>query len=107
MRRLIVGERPMEQVRSLGSAADRELGDVPGTRAQNAGFFEPPVWIQAEKGEPVIDTGPYAVVRHPTRRSDESLETRPSRSLLPGHRRRLSPHTEAYRASLDVTEAVN
>jgi protein-S-isoprenylcysteine O-methyltransferase Ste14 len=28
-------------------------------------FFEPSVRIQTERGHEVIDTGPYAVVRHP------------------------------------------
>src|SRR3954447_12133235 len=28
-------------------------------------FFEPGVRIQADRGQTVIDTGPYAVVRHP------------------------------------------
>jgi protein-S-isoprenylcysteine O-methyltransferase Ste14 len=28
-------------------------------------FFEPGVRIQADRGHQVIDTGPYAVVRHP------------------------------------------
>jgi protein-S-isoprenylcysteine O-methyltransferase Ste14 len=28
-------------------------------------FFEPTVRLQADRGQRVIDTGPYAVVRHP------------------------------------------
>src|SRR5579872_5201328 len=28
-------------------------------------FFEPTVRIQADRGQTVIDTGPYAIVRHP------------------------------------------
>ena len=28
-------------------------------------FFEPSVRIQADRGQKVIDTGPYAIVRHP------------------------------------------
>src|SRR3954451_16643497 len=28
-------------------------------------FFEPTVRIQADRGHTVIDTGPYAIVRHP------------------------------------------
>ena len=28
-------------------------------------FFEPPVRIQTDRGHQVIDTGPYAIVRHP------------------------------------------
>ena len=28
-------------------------------------FFEPTVRIQTERGHTVIDTGPYAIVRHP------------------------------------------
>ena len=28
-------------------------------------FFEPPVRIQTDRGHKVIDTGPYAIVRHP------------------------------------------
>ncbi|OWK36145.1 hypothetical protein FRUB_08708 [Fimbriiglobus ruber] len=42
------------------------LGVVLITRAQAVNkFFEPTVRIQADRGQRVIDTGPYAIVRHP------------------------------------------
>ena len=47
----------------LRPAAGRH-GDHRLAQAVNK-FFEPGVRIQAERGHRVIDTGPYAVVRHP------------------------------------------
>jgi protein-S-isoprenylcysteine O-methyltransferase Ste14 len=40
------------------------MGVVTWAEAVNK-FFEPTVRIQADRGQTVIDTGPYAVVRHP------------------------------------------
>jgi protein-S-isoprenylcysteine O-methyltransferase Ste14 len=41
-------------------------GFVGVTRATSVNkFFEPSVRIQADRGHRVIDTGPYAIVRHP------------------------------------------
>ena len=40
------------------------IGGTAWAQAVNR-FFEPGVRIQADRGHTVIDTGPYAVVRHP------------------------------------------
>ena len=40
------------------------MGIVTWAEAVNK-FFEPTVRIQTDRGQQVIDTGPYAIVRHP------------------------------------------
>ena len=54
----MVGLRP-----GLRPAARRDGGPDLG-KAVNK-FFEPSVRIQTDRGHHVIDTGPYAIIRHP------------------------------------------